>query len=149
MIARCSGCVVWGWTWDLAVILMGPSTEDFKTVYAKFLWHLTDMGTPARCPPLIHNQPTHTLLPQWFNSPICHHCCSHQNKRPDNDSFHPYTRHAVFHRWSKVLKMPHFWHFWSIYPLSSVTFFCCALLTLAANSCWDDEENNEGKQCLI
>lgn len=91
------------------IIVWSRRWGDFKARRAKFFWQLTDMEAAARCPPLIHNQPSNTLLPQWFNCPICHHCCSHQNKRPDNDHFHPRTRHGAFHSWSKVSKMPHFW----------------------------------------
>lgn len=134
-VAGCSRCMLWRCTWDLPVILKDHRLRPrsllsvwslrwghFKALYVKFLWQLTDMGTATRCPPLIHNQPSNTLLPQWFNCPICHRCCSHQNKRRDNDHFHPRTNHAVFHSWSKVSKTPHF-RVDKLYPLLSVTFF--------------------------
>lgn len=64
--------------------------------------------TATLWPPLIHNQPSNTPLPQWFNCLICHGCCSHHNKRHDNDHFQSPTRHAVFHSWSNVSVKPFF-----------------------------------------
>lgn len=98
--------------------------------------------TATRCPPLIHNQPSNTPLPQWFNCPICHGCCSPQNKRHDNDHFQSPTRHATFHSWSKVSEMPQF-SADEYFILSYLSPFLFSLLTLAVISYYSDEGNNE------
>ena len=84
--------------------------------------------TATWCPPLIHNQPSNTPLPQWFNCPICHGCCSHQNKRRNNDRFQSPTRHAAFHSWSDVFEKPNLFTD-GYFIISYVSPFLFCLLT--------------------